>query len=82
MVITRWEPPFRCDVRHTGRVVRGTGVFEVFSLPGDRSRFAWSEDLDLPLGVLGRIGWLGLRPLFALGVRRSLKRLARTLGQG
>jgi uncharacterized protein YndB with AHSA1/START domain len=82
MVITRWEPPFRCDVRHTGRVVRGTGTFEVVALPEGRSRFVWSEDLDLPLGPVGRLGWPLVRPAFALGVRRSLEKLARSLGQG
>ena len=29
MVITHWEPPRRCVVAHTGRVIRGAGVFEV-----------------------------------------------------
>lgn len=82
MVITRWEPPHRCDVLHTGRVVRGTGRFEVVSLPGGRSRFVWSEELDLPWGPLGRLGWPVVRPAFALGVRRSLERLAQSLAQG
>jgi hypothetical protein len=35
------------------------------------------EDLDLPLGPLGRIGFAPLRPLFQLMLRRSLRRLAR-----
>jgi uncharacterized protein YndB with AHSA1/START domain len=81
MVITGWDPPFRCDVRHTGRVVRGTGTFEVLALPHDRSRFVWSEELDLPLGRLGRMGWPVVRPAFALGVRRSLDKLARSLAR-
>jgi hypothetical protein len=29
MVITEWDPPRRCVLAHTGRVVRGTGGFEV-----------------------------------------------------
>jgi uncharacterized protein YndB with AHSA1/START domain len=81
MVITRWEPPNRCDVRHTGRVVRGTGTFEVFALPNGRSRFVWSEELELPLGLLGRVGWPVVRPAFALGVQRSLDKLARSLAR-
>lgn len=81
MVVTRWEPPYRCDVRHTGQVVRGTGTFEVFALPSDRSRFVWSEQLEVPLGRLGRIGWLALRPVFAQAVRRSLDKLARSLAR-
>ena len=31
MEITAWDPPRLCDVNHTGRVVRGTGTFEVKS---------------------------------------------------
>lgn len=77
MVITEWDPPWRCVVLHTGRVVKGLGIFEVLALPGGRSRFVWAEELDLPLGVLGRIGWPVVRPGFAWGVRRSLQKLAR-----
>ena len=59
-------PPASLHVRHTGRVVRGSGVFEVFALPGgQRSRFVWPERLDLPLGAIGRAGWLLVRPLVA-----------------
>ena len=76
MRITGWEPPHRCDVVHTGRVVRGTGTFAVEPRPGG-SRFLWREDLDLPLGVVGRVGWVVVRPLFAAGVRLSLQRFAR-----
>jgi hypothetical protein len=77
MVITRWEPPYRVDVRHTGNVVRGTGSMEVIALPGGRSRFVWGEDLDLPLGRVGRIGWPVVRPAFLAGVRRSLAAFGR-----
>jgi len=79
MVITEWEPPNRAVVLHTGRVVRGTGAFEVFALPGGRSRFVWSEQLELPLGALGRLGWPVVRPAFAAAVRASLTKLARAV---
>ena len=77
MVITEWDPPRRCVVLHTGKVVKGLGIFEVVALPGGRSRFVWAEELDVPLGVLGRAGWPIVRPGFAWGVRRSLQKLAR-----
>jgi uncharacterized protein YndB with AHSA1/START domain len=77
MVVVEWEPPSRCVVRHTGRLVRGTGVFEVFALPEGRSRFVWSEHLQLPLGAVGRAGWPLVRPAVAAGVKASLRRLAR-----
>ena len=79
MVITEWEPPHRCAVLHTGKVVRGTGLFEVFALPGGRSRFVWSEELELPLGRLGRAGWPLVKPAFVAGVRASLNKLARAV---
>ena len=77
MRITRWEAPYRCAVVHTGRVVRGTGEFQVQARGEGRSAFIWSEDLDLPWGWLGRAGWLLVRPVFRAGVQLSLKRFAR-----
>ncbi len=82
MVITRWEPPYRLDVLHTGRVVRGTGVMEVVALPGGRSRFVWSEHPDLPRGVVGRLGWLVARPALRAGLRHSLRAFGRLVEQG
>jgi uncharacterized protein YndB with AHSA1/START domain len=75
MEITEWSPPYACHVRHTGRVVRGTGSFEVRERPGG-STFTWSEQLDLPLGALGRLGWRLVRPAFVAGLRHSLRSFA------
>ena len=77
MEIVEWEPPKRCTVRHTGNVVKGDGVFEVVELGPERARFLWTELLDLPLGVLGRLGWPVVRPAFRFGVERSLHAMAR-----
>jgi uncharacterized protein YndB with AHSA1/START domain len=82
MEITVWEPPHRCHVRHTGRIVRGTGAFEVEPRDGGRSRFVWREDLELPLGLLGRLGWPLVRPLLGWGVQLSLTRFARWIEAG
>jgi hypothetical protein len=79
MEITLWQPPRACHVKHLGRVVRGTGAFEVEPRGDRRSRFHWSEDLELPWGVLGRLGWLLVRPLFVLGLTVSLRRFATTV---
>ena len=46
MVVDVWEPPYRCEVVHLGKVVTGRGVFMVEDLPGGRSRFTWREELD------------------------------------
>jgi uncharacterized protein YndB with AHSA1/START domain len=77
MEITSWEPPVRCAVRHLGRVVQGTGVFQVVAKGANRSTFVWAEHLRLPFGPLGRVGWPIVRPPVALGVRQSLRRFAR-----
>jgi hypothetical protein len=73
MVVTQWYPPRRCVVRHTGRVVRGTGVFEVTQRGAD-SEFAWTERLRLPWPASGRLGqWLIAPParwLMDLSLRR------------
>jgi len=82
MTITRWEPPHRCHVLHTGRIVRGTGEFGVERRGEGQSVFVWREDLELPLGPLGRLGWLLGKPLFAFGVRLSLRRFARWVEAG
>ena len=76
-VITDWKPPYRCEIRHLGSVVRGAGAMEVEPLPDGRARFVWSEWLDLPLGLLGQVGFLLVRPVFVAGLRYSLRRFAR-----
>lgn len=82
MEIVGWDPPHRATVRHTGRIVRGSGVFTVVERWGDvagdgGSTFHWTEQLELPLGVLGAVGWPLVRPVFRLGLRWSLDRMAR-----
>ena len=82
MEITAWDPPKRCDVNHTGRVVRGTGTFEVVPTGDSTTKFVWSEDLDLPLGVLGKVGFFFVKPGFVFGVRKSLGKFADQVEQG
>lgn len=69
-------PPWRAAVRHTGRVIRGEGYFEVVALGPDRSRFTFTELVDLPLGALGRAAWPLVRPAVRAGFVASLKRMA------
>src|SRR5260370_13468186 len=63
MVITEWDPPRRCAVAHTGKIVRGTAVFEV--LPrGDVSEFPWTERIELPLSpALAKLAPAVVRPV-------------------
>lgn len=81
MVITEWDPPRRCVVRHTGRVVRGSGIFEV--LPhGEFSEFRWTEVVELPVPDAAQpgavlIGRWTVVPLTRLALDYSLRRFAR-----
>lgn len=77
MIVTQWSPPHRCVVEHTGRVVRGSGAFEVAELSPHASRVTWSEWVEVPLGPLGAVSWPLVRPAAALFLRRSLERLGR-----
>ena len=68
--------PGRAAVRHTGRIIRGDGFFEVVPLGPDRCRFTFTELIDLPLGALGRLGWPLARPVLKAGFVASLRRMA------
>ncbi|MDF2975749.1 MAG: Polyketide cyclase / dehydrase and lipid transport [Actinomycetospora sp.] len=76
-----WDPPHRATVRHVGRVIRGSGTFTVVERRTEDGRagstFTMAEQLDLPLGPLGALGWPLTKPVFTWGLRRSLAELAR-----
>lgn len=76
MEIDEWDPPRRAHVIHRGSVIRGVADFGVVKA-GSGSAVRWSEQLDLPLGTVGTLGWRMLRPVFRAGVRLSLRRFAR-----
>lgn len=70
--------PWRAVVLHTGKIIKGDGIFEVEELGPGRSRFTMSERLDLPLGALGRLGWsVAARPVSRAGLVVSLRRMAK-----
>lgn len=89
MEITEWVPAVdavdgvdaqtgRMGVRHSG-IVTGTGVFTIEPI-GSRTRFTWSENLDFPWYLGGRLGEiiggkLVLGPIW----RRNLKALRRVV---
>jgi hypothetical protein len=68
--------PGRAAVRHTGKVIRGEGFFEVAPLGPHRCRFTFTERVDLPLGALGRVGWRLGAPVLRVGFVASLRRMA------
>ena len=76
MRITVWDAPFRCEMRHLGAVVRGTGIFAVTPRGRHAAVFEWIEQLELPLGALGAVSAPLIRPVFGWGARYSLARFA------
>lgn len=66
----------RCEVLHTGSVVRGEGVFAVVADGPDASRFVWMELVPLPFGRFGAMVWPLVRPLVERMVDRALGGLA------
>lgn len=82
MTITRWDAPLRVDVLHTGAVVKGIGIMSVRPLTETTSRFYWAEELQLPLGPVGLIGWQFIKPFFGIGMRKSLGDFARLVERG
>ncbi|HEX6854916.1 MAG TPA: SRPBCC family protein [Streptosporangiaceae bacterium] len=84
MEITEWDPPRRCTVRHTGKVVRGTGIFEV--VPAGKgagngqqngAEFRWTERIPVPAPLAGLLGERLLTPVGRWFLQTSLRRLAR-----
>jgi hypothetical protein len=73
MEITKFKPPVLCEVVHIGRIIRGTGKFEL-KKSKNGTIFNWQEDL-----VAHPVFLLIMKPLLLIGVWLSLRRFARQL---
>ncbi len=76
MTVTAWNPPSVCDVIHTGKIIKGTGRFELTALTSTSTRFDWSEEILAPRAL-----FLLIAPGLYVGVRISLSALRRQLHQ-
>lgn len=76
MQITKWNPPHEVSVVHLGKFVRGTGEMKVEKISEDESDFIWSESLELPLGIIGFVGYKIIEPFFKSAIQKSLKKFA------
>ena len=77
MVVTNWQPPYLCEVDHVGKVIKGTGKFELTDISNEQetsTHFDWSETIKAPKAVF----FLIFLPTY-LGVRISLLRFRRSL---
>ena len=73
MVVTQWQPPHRCDVDHVGKVLKGSGSFQLSEINSSSTRFDWSETIVAPKAI-----FLLVAPFLYIGVRISLARFARS----
>jgi len=81
MTVTAYEPPHRWVMDKDGDLLRGVGIMQVDPLPRG-CRITWANDLRLPFGVVGRVGWLVAKPVAQLMLGACLRRLARQLRSG
>ena len=84
MEVTEHVPGRLWVVAHHGNVIKGSGVFSVDPLPGptDRSVVRWAEELDLPFGIIGRLGWPIVKPGVRWGLQKSLDSFAALMARG
>lgn len=80
MEVTEWVEQRKIGVRHTGRVIKGSGAFELTPtrLPdgAEGTLFTWTEDIDAPLGRVGdTVARYTAVPVVAFVFRRSLHAL-------
>ena len=81
ITVTAWDPPRRCEILHTGRVVRGMGAFQVEAV-GAGSRFVWWERITVPGGPVAPLLWRVGHPLTRAGFAWALCRLRRRIEAG
>lgn len=79
MRVTRWVEGEVLEVVHLGRVITGSGAFELQDAPDGGTVIRWWEEVDPPLGRVGAIGArFVVAPVTKAIFARSLKALART----
>jgi len=74
--VVGWEPPRRMVMAHRS-FVRGTGIWSLEPADGG-TRFTWTEELSLPIPLLGELALIVYRPFLRglmLGSLANLQRL-------
>ena len=74
--VTEWEDGEAIGINHGG-VVTGNGRFALHPLPGDRTRFTWTEQLSFPWWLGGPVGSAVAGQVMRLVWRRNLDNLKR-----
>jgi uncharacterized protein YndB with AHSA1/START domain len=73
--VIEWEPPRRMVMAHRS-FVRGTGTWSLEPADGS-TMFTWTEELSLPIPILGELALLVYRPFLRRLMRGSLANLQR-----
>jgi len=73
--VVEWDPPRLLTMAHRS-FVRGVGIWLLESDPGG-TRFTWTEDLSLPVPVLGELALLVYRPFMRHLMREGVRGLRR-----
>ena len=80
MTITAWDEPgsgrARCEMLHTGRLVRGEAGFEVDGRGPGACTFTWWEHLVIPGGPVGAVLWRLSGWAMQRGLDVALRRMA------
>jgi carbon monoxide dehydrogenase subunit G len=77
MRVTAWSEPDLLEVTHLGRIITGSGAFELIEQGPDRTRIDWWEEVDPPLGRIGEWGATTVvLPVLRRIFTRSLRNLA------
>lgn len=78
--VVAWEPPRRLVMRHRS-IVRGHGTWSL-EADGAGTRFAWVEDLALPVPVVGELALRVYRPFMLRLMRGGLVDLRALVARG
>jgi carbon monoxide dehydrogenase subunit G len=78
MEVVGWDPPRSLTIAHGGPV-DGLGTWLLESLPGERTRFTWIEEVTLGLPLVGGFAAWCYRPVLRALMGRSQRDLSRRL---
>jgi hypothetical protein len=73
--VVEWDPPRRLTMAHRS-FVRGLGTWELRP-DAAGARFIWTEELSLPVPLLGELALLVYRPFMRYLMREGLRGLLR-----
>jgi hypothetical protein len=78
--VVEWDPPRRLTMAHRS-FVRGVGTWELEPDPAG-ARFTWTEEISLPVPLLGELALLVYRPFMRHLMRGALEGLRRYVVTG